>query len=155
MYDENLSPDRRAFLKKTLKILATAMSSFSLVLFAVSSYPGRIRKKKTKFFRVCSSEELPVRGVRQFYIKITQNGNRFTSKVYLVNNGNDTFALSPVCTHLGCLVNWSRHKKRFLCPCHGGQYDMDGNVVEGPPPSNLSRLPMRTENTDVLIGLRV
>ena len=44
-------------------------------------------------------------------------------------------AISLVCTHLGCTV--SRIETGFLCPCHGSQYDGDGNVVGGPAPKTL------------------
>ena len=44
-------------------------------------------------------------------------------------------AISLVCTHLGCTV--SRIETGFLCPCHGSQYDSDGNVVGGPAPKTL------------------
>jgi len=155
MHEESASIDRRAFLKRTIKIFATILSVFAGFIFAVSSYPGLIRKKKLHFYRVCSTDDLPVKGVRQFYIEVPKNGNTIATKVFIVNNGNEIFALSPVCTHLGCLVNWNRHKQRFLCPCHGGQYDMNGNVVEGPPPSSLGRLPMKTGQNDVLIGFRI
>jgi len=155
MHDESVSIDRRAFLKRTVKTFATVLSACSVLLLAISSYPGRIRKKRTEFFRVCTTDDLPVRGVRQFYVEAKKNDTAFTSKVFIVNNGTEIFALSPVCTHLGCIVNWNRHKDRFLCPCHGGQYDMNGSVVDGPPPSPLGRLPLRTANSDVFIGLRI
>lgn len=155
MHEEHTLTDRRAFLKQTLKIFGTILSVSTGFLLFISSYPGRIRKKEFGYHRICDTDELPVKGVRQFYLEFQKNGSTITSKVFIVNNGDEVFALSPVCTHLGCLVNWNRHKRRFLCPCHGGQYDMNGNVIEGPPPASLGRLPMKTDLNDVLIGLRI
>src|SRR5262249_1826981 len=43
-------------------------------------------------------------------------------------------AISLVCTHLGCRVHWEARQQRFLCPCHLGFFDAQGNVVSGPPP---------------------
>jgi Rieske Fe-S protein len=63
------------------------------------------------------------------------------------------FALSPVCTHLGCLVNWDYNKKEFICPCHGGKYDMEGKVRGGPPPAPLNRLPLEVRDEKVYIGM--
>lgn len=103
----------------------------------------------------CDVEALPIRGVRQFYLDYEVNGSRVTSKVYIVNSDGRLFALSPVCSHLGCLVVWNRHRQRFLCPCHGGQYDIEGTVREGPPPAPLNRLPLKVEGEKVFIGLRV
>jgi|TARA_Y100000816_G_C25989421_1_gene516764 cytochrome b6-f complex iron-sulfur subunit len=54
---------------------------------------------------------------------------------------NEVVAISLVCTHLGCTVN--RIETGFLCPCHGSQYDGDGNVVGGPAPSTLPWLEIK------------
>jgi len=59
--------------------------------------------------------------------------------------------LSPNCTHMGCNVAWNDERKRFLCPCHGGQYAADGRNVAGPPPRPLDRLPSRVENGVLMI----
>jgi len=42
------------------------------------------------------------------------------------------YGIRPVCTHLGCTVGWNQEQKRFVCPCHGSQYDGQGRVVNGP-----------------------
>jgi Rieske Fe-S protein len=49
-------------------------------------------------------------------------------------------ALSLSCTHARCTVRWDSQEKRFLCPCHGGAFDVSGRVVKGPPPAPLRRL---------------
>jgi Rieske Fe-S protein len=53
----------------------------------------------------------------------------------------DAFSvLSASCTHEGCVV--SRFEAPvFVCPCHGSQYDLFGNVVRGPAPAALPQLP--------------
>ena len=47
--------------------------------------------------------------------------------------------LSNSCAHLGCPVRWlvSEGHGEFLCPCHGGIYDINGNYVAGPPPRGM------------------
>jgi cytochrome b6-f complex iron-sulfur subunit len=47
------------------------------------------------------------------------------------------FGLRPVCTHLGCTVDWNQEQKHFVCPCHGSQYDSQGRVVHGPAKRSL------------------
>lgn len=42
------------------------------------------------------------------------------------------YGINPTCTHLGCTVNWQPEKDRFVCPCHGSQYDSQGRVLKGP-----------------------
>ena len=39
-----------------------------------------------------------------------------------------------VCTHLGCVVPWNSAENKFICPCHGSQYNNQGKVVRGPAP---------------------
>lgn len=147
--------DRRAFLKSVARTAFLIFSLLSLSVAGLLLYPSRIKKKSVSFIYAGAADALPVRGVRQVYLEYSVNDTPATVKVFLVNTGAELFALSPVCTHLGCLVTWHRTKKRFLCPCHGGQYDMNGNVVEGPPPAPLNRLPMKIEGEKVYIGLRI
>jgi len=44
-------------------------------------------------------------------------------------------AISTICTHLGCVVQWN--KNGFHCPCHGSKFDVDGRVIGGPAPKGL------------------
>ena len=44
------------------------------------------------------------------------------------------------CSHLGCSVAYNADVKRFQCPCHGSQFDIDGQVVHGPAIYALSHL---------------
>ena len=58
--------------------------------------------------------------------------------VYVVRRSDGTtLALTNTCTHMQCNVHWREDLGQFLCPCHGGLYDMDGRNVGGPPPSPL------------------
>ena len=51
--------------------------------------------------------------------------------------------LSNSCAHLGCPVRWFPEKKLYLCPCHGGLYDINGEHMAGPPPHGLWRYAFR------------
>ncbi len=57
-------------------------------------------------------------------------------------------ALSPVCTHAGCIVAWNNAEKTWDCPCHGGRYDIAGNVLTGPPRKNLKAIPLTPHKTN-------
>ena len=60
---------------------------------------------------------------------------------YLIVEKDQTLAeygLNAVCTHLGCVVPWNGNKDRFICPCHGSQYNNEGKVVRGPAPLSLA-----------------
>jgi Rieske Fe-S protein len=56
--------------------------------------------------------------------------------------------LSNSCAHLGCPVRWFPDQKFFLCPCHGGLYDINGGYVGGPPPRGMYRYPVAEVRED-------
>jgi glycine/D-amino acid oxidase-like deaminating enzyme/nitrite reductase/ring-hydroxylating ferredoxin subunit len=47
--------------------------------------------------------------------------------------------LSPVCTHLGCIVAWNPAERSWDCPCHGSRFSGDGKVIQGPAVDDLRR----------------
>jgi glycine/D-amino acid oxidase-like deaminating enzyme/nitrite reductase/ring-hydroxylating ferredoxin subunit len=51
--------------------------------------------------------------------------------VYRDDNGR-LYILSPVCTHLKCIVHWNSAERSWDCPCHGSRFSHDGKVIEGP-----------------------
>ncbi len=60
---------------------------------------------------------------------------------YIVITEDNTIAnygISAVCTHLGCVVPWNVNEGKFICPCHGSQYNSEGKVVRGPAPLSLA-----------------
>jgi menaquinol-cytochrome c reductase iron-sulfur subunit len=58
--------------------------------------------------------------------------------VYAVRYNDGSFkAFSNICTHMQCPVRWEPALGQFLCPCHGGLYDITGRNVGGPPPEPL------------------
>jgi len=50
----------------------------------------------------------------------------------------EDYAINAVCTHLGCVVPWNRAANKYMCPCHGSQYDFTGKVIRGPAPLSLA-----------------
>ena len=72
--------------------------------------------------------------------------------VVLQPSPGEFVAMSAVCTHLGCVVTWQDQAGEFLCPCHGGRFSADGQVVAGPPPSPLEPLAVVLEGDQLKIG---
>lgn len=49
-------------------------------------------------------------------------------------------ALSPVCPHMGCIVDFNQAEKSWDCPCHGSRFDVHGRVLNGPATQGLERV---------------
>jgi cytochrome b6-f complex iron-sulfur subunit len=66
---------------------------------------------------------------------------------FLVNpgKGQDLYALSAACTHMGCMISWLNDAKTFLCPCHGAQYNVNGTVLIGIARHPLPRLRIKLD----------
>ena len=56
------------------------------------------------------------------------------------------------CTHLGCPYHWDASQQRFVCPCHGGQFDITGKVLAGPPPRPLDYYESKVEGGTLYMG---
>lgn len=146
---------RRSFLKKMIKAgFAFLAMLFGAVLLRFL-YPSRIEERGMRFHYIANEEDLPRQGVKRIELTYERDRRELTFRAFLVNSGGEVFALSSVCTHLGCLVNWSRNKNRFVCPCHGGKYDMNGNAAGGPPSHPLARIPIKVRDGKVYIGLKI
>jgi Rieske Fe-S protein len=66
---------------------------------------------------------------------------------------NQWIALSSRCMHLGCPVRWVDAAARFICPCHGGVYNIRGQVAGGPPVRPLDRFYTRLNPATGLVEL--
>jgi cytochrome b6-f complex iron-sulfur subunit len=74
--------------------------------------------------------------------------------VLLEKADNEVRALSAICTHLGCTVQWHAEEKKFICPCHQGIYDFNGNVLSGPPLRPLEKLQVKVRNEQVFVLMK-
>jgi len=70
------------------------------------------------------------------------------------DKGTPYIAISSRCAHLGCPVRWVDAAERFICPCHGGVYDLLGRRVGGPPVRPLDRFYTRVNGNVVELGPR-
>jgi len=62
--------------------------------------------------------------------------------IFVVRETQGFFALSAVCTHLGCLTAWKPDLGIIACPCHGSKFKPDGTKIAGPAPRPLPWLRM-------------
>lgn len=71
---------------------------------------------------------------------------------WIVKSEGQLFALSTICTHLGCIPNWTPATQTFECPCHGSGYYVSGINFKGPAPRPLERYQIvRTANGDIKV----
>src|SRR3990167_8566517 len=62
-------------------------------------------------------------------------------KIAVFKNGDGKILkLSPVCTNLGCVIDWDSSNKNWVCPCHNAKYNSKGLVIQGPAKKDLERL---------------
>ncbi|MEK5231500.1 ubiquinol-cytochrome c reductase iron-sulfur subunit [Lysinibacillus sp. FSL K6-0232] len=82
--------------------------------------------------------------------------SQVTDVAWVYKSGDQIIALSPVCKHLGCMVDWggdSAHPDQFFCPCHAGRYEKNGKNVAGTPPLGpLDEFDVQEEDGYLMIG---
>ena len=74
---------------------------------------------------------------------------------YLIVDGDaaiGNFGINAICTHLGCVVPWNSGANKFICPCHGSQYDETGKVVRGPAPLSLAIANVSVDDDNVIVS---
>ena len=131
---ENISQSRRQFITK----LALLLASGGLLLRYLT--PRSNRKKQVLVS--CASADVPVNGALVFR----------DERLALLRDGSGLYALSLVCTHLGCTVTVS--SQELACPCHGSTFDRQGRVLKGPADRALRRFVVEEQNgvAEVLMG---
>jgi cytochrome b6-f complex iron-sulfur subunit len=65
--------------------------------------------------------------------------------LYVIRSAAGFFALSSVCTHLGCMTRYVPESSQIACPCHGSRFSIEGKVTAGPAPRPLRRLQITVE----------
>ena len=70
----------------------------------------------------------------------------------VIRKNGQLLAFVAVCPHLGCVVRWNDRRGSIECPCHGGRFDLEGQVIAGPPPQDLSPVPVQVLNDRILLA---
>jgi Rieske Fe-S protein len=125
MADENKDckdnkPSRREFISKSLKIIGGVM----LIPLASACNTASVIEGKS------STYDIPEDNTATVYPD---------DKLVMSRLGNNVYAHSTVCTHLGCIVGYSDEAESIDCPCHGSKFALDGKKTEGPAGRGLDR----------------
>lgn len=124
---------KRKFLKNFIKFLpAIGLASLAFPGFRLMEFSSGTNKKvKIKI----SDLEYEVNKIDNFFV---------------IREGENFKALSAVCTHLGCILNYDDLNKNFLCPCHRSKFDLSGNVLQSPASKPLNKLKL-VKDKDFLV----
>lgn len=115
------------------------------IFYFIVSYLSYARKGKEIFPRakILAKDISPLKPV---LVKIGDE------HVWVVETKGKVFsAISAVCTHKRCILDWEKEKERFICPCHKGIFDKDGNPIFGPPTKPLKRFNVSKKGDEIIV----
>lgn len=104
---------------------------YCIIIIVIDFFKPKVLHEAPKIFKAGLPEEYLMTTVSTKWIK--------DQKVWLIRREKGLYALSAICTHLGCTPRWVNEDGLFKCPCHGSNYTIDGDVVAGPAPLPLWR----------------
>jgi len=150
-----MESSRREFIKKALYGIFSLLGlGFLFAGFKVIAPSGR-QDRELAWFPLVSEDEVPRSGVKKSELVYAVSGKERKARVFIVASSGKLTVLSAVCSHLGCLVNYRKESREFVCPCHGGKYDLAGRNIAGPPPAPLTAYPVEVKNGVVMVGIKV
>lgn len=147
----NLS--RRDFVTLVASFLGTIMGlmiGIPGIGYLISPAMKSTKKESAKIL-LGSINDYPINEPTLFsFTRVQKHGWEKTFQSYgiyiLRQPGDKVTALSNVCTHLSCRVNWQAEQQSFICPCHDAHFDMEGKVISGPPPRPLDSYPIEVDD---------
>ena len=73
------------------------------------------------------------------------------SAILFRSSEEKVYALSRICTHEGCSVDFDMNQNRLICPCHGANYEAsDGSVISGPTTKSLAKIKVEIQGQDIV-----
>jgi len=118
--------DRRDFLGE-ITFGALAVAGLGATTVTLQYFSPNVLFEPSARFRAGTPELYPVNSVT--FLQEQQ--------VYIVRMPQGFYAVSAVCTHLGCVTQWKPDAEQIACPCHGSKFKPDGTKLEGPAPRPL------------------
>ncbi len=135
--------ERRQLLKTSLAFLGTTtLISF---VYPASKFLVRPKSSVPDAPLTINKDEIPTGTAKEFVFNETP-------LVVINRRGSGFIALSRVCTHLGCLVGYDKFNNKLVCPCHAGEFDLEGRVLSGPATKSLQRYSLKITADQITIG---
>jgi menaquinol-cytochrome c reductase iron-sulfur subunit len=153
--DQHNQAGRRRFLGR-ISLAIAGLAALGAAIPFVAYFVRPARSGPPVWRDVGALEEFPLGETRKVVYPDPDpdpwGGLAVRNAAWVRREGAESFvAFSIYCTHTGCPVNWVSDARLFLCPCHGGIFDGQGEVTAGPPPRPLDRAPIRVRNGRVEI----
>jgi cytochrome b6-f complex iron-sulfur subunit len=141
------SGSRRQFLDLLIKAFFGLWGlGFVGAMGAYLRAPERERRIAERTVRVGTLDELRVGDA-----KLVRHG---PTPFYVVRlDAERVIAVSAVCTHVRCILDFDRSRKGFACPCHDGRFDLSGAVISGPPPRPLPNYSVQVRAGEVYVQI--
>jgi cytochrome b6-f complex iron-sulfur subunit len=135
--------ERRQLLKTSLAFLGTT----TLISFVYPATKFLVQPKSSTPDAplTINKDEIPTGTAKEFVFNETP-------LVVINRRGSGFIALSRVCTHLGCLVGYDKFNDKLVCPCHAGEFDLEGRVLSGPATKPLLRYSLKITADQITIG---
>ena len=74
-----------------------------------------------------------------------------TSAILFRSSEDKVYALSRICSHEGCRVDFDMNQNRLICPCHGANYQAsDGSVISGPTTKSLAKIKVAIQDKNIV-----
>ena len=136
---------RRTFLQYLLR--GGVLALFGATLYPIVRYLAPPRGVESSVSNVVAAK---VGDLATNSAKIFRFGNR---PGMLINTPQGELkAFSAVCTHLNCTVQYDDDASIIWCACHNGKYDLNGQVISGPPPRPLEAYQVNVRGDDILVS---
>ncbi|HYX69456.1 MAG TPA: Rieske 2Fe-2S domain-containing protein [Terriglobales bacterium] len=82
--------------------------------------------------------------------KVFRFGNQ--PGLLVLDSSGEYHAMSAVCTHLSCTVQYRADQRQVWCACHNGSYDLNGRNVSGPPPRPLQLYEVHVQGDEIVVN---
>jgi len=136
--------NRRKFINTVFKV--GLLGAIAAIFYPVTSFlmPPEKREAKVNSLKIGKVDEFEPNSS-----KIVKFGRQ---PVIVINDKNNNLkALAATCTHLDCIVQYSKDQGQITCACHNGVYDLKGRNISGPPPKPLEEFDVNVIDEEIIV----
>lgn len=152
-----ISESRRGFMGFAFGAVAAVGGAFSLVAMKKTWDPlPSVKAAGFTTVDLSSMQDGELRTIEWrkkpiFILKKATDMAKDSKRDVVIENASYTVVIG-LCTHLGCIPAYAPSEQLFKCACHGGEFDISGVNVFGPPPRPLDIPPFKIDGTKLVLG---